>query len=163
FLDRTCGYRSDEYFKVLGNLDAPALDFLNVRFLVAQPGTPAPGPRWRTAYEGPDGLVFENSAVLPRAFSPARVRRAEPPAPRPWPVFDAARAFGAAFDEATANDDWRETAWILAPGGGGEAANPPVAVSDYAESTNAASFAARVPDGASPAFVVLSLVQDGGW
>jgi Bacterial membrane protein YfhO len=162
FLDRTCGYRSDVYFKTLGNLQASALDFLNVRFLLAQPGTEAPGPRWRPVYEGADGLVFENAAVLPRAFAPARVRRVEPPPARFGPVLDAARAFGPAFADVAANADWRETAWILASGGG-EVANPDVAVSDYAESTNAASFAARVADGDSPAYVVLSLVQDGGW
>jgi Bacterial membrane protein YfhO len=162
FLDRTCGYRSDEYFKTLGNLEAPALDFLNVRFLLAQAGTEAPGPRWRSVYEGADGRVFENATVLPRAFAPARIRRVEPPPAGVGPVLDAARAFGPAFADVAANADWRGTAWILAPGGG-EAANPEVAVSDYSESTNAASFAARVADGGSPAYVVLSLVQDGGW
>src|SRR5262249_44098724 len=51
FLDRTCGYPY-EYFKKLRNLDASALDFLNVRYLVTGPGDAAPGPRWKPAYSG---------------------------------------------------------------------------------------------------------------
>ena len=76
------------------------------------------------------------------------------------PRRDANAAFGTAFREIAANADWRQTAWVLsdrdgeAPGGAAE-------ISDYRESTNAASFRARA--GAEGAWVVLSLVQDGGW
>jgi hypothetical protein len=160
FLDATCGYPSGDYFKKLRNLDATALDFLNVRYLLATPGVAAPGARWKTVYEGPDGVAFENAGVLPRAFVPARVRRIA--APRGgWPVADAASAFGEEFGRITATADWRATASILADGTG-DSENPPARVSRYAESTNAAAFDAAVPPGPS-AVVVLSLVQDGGW
>ncbi len=161
FLDRTCGYSYADYFKKLGNLDAPALDFLNVRYVLDEPGAPAPGARWRPVYSGADGTVFENARVLPRAFSPARIRRVSPPPPRPWPVLDAAKAFGPAFPQLAAMDDWRTTAWLLDEGET-ETDNGAVKISSYAERTNSASFDARVAGGA-PAFVVLSLVQDGGW
>jgi hypothetical protein len=162
FLDRTCGYPYAEYFKMLGNLDAPALDFLNVRYVLAEPGAPAPGARWRAVYSGADGMAFENSRVLPRAFAPARVRPVPPPPSRPWPVLDAAAAFGPAFSDITALEDWSATAYVLTDGAS-EVGNPAIAISDYAESTNAASFGARVAEGRGPGFVVLSLVQDGGW
>jgi hypothetical protein len=162
FLDRTCGYPYADYFKILQNVDAPALDFLNVRYVLAEPGAPAPGARWRRVYSGADGTVFENSRVLPRAFAPAHVRWVPPPRPRPWPVLDAAAAFGPAFSEVAALEDWSAAAYVLADGAG-EVENPPVAISGYAESTNAASFDARVAEGGRPALVVLSLVQDGGW
>ncbi len=161
FLDRTCGYLYADYFKKLGNLDAPALDFLNVRYVLDAPGASAPGVRWRPVYSGTDGTVFENARVLPRAFSPERIRRVPPPPSRPWPVLDAAKAFGPAFPQLTATDDWRATAWLLDEGEP-EAANGAVEISNYAERTNSASFEARVGSGA-PAFVVLSLIQDGGW
>jgi len=89
------------------------------------------------------------------------VRRVSGATARSWPVLDAARAFGPAFDELTAASDWSDTAWVL-DGGGGEIPNPSVEVSEYAEMTNAASFSTRV-SGSGPAYVVLSLVQDGGW
>jgi hypothetical protein len=41
------------------------LDFLNVRFLLADPGV-EPGGRWRAIYRGPDGGLFENTAVRSR-------------------------------------------------------------------------------------------------
>ncbi len=74
FLDATCGYPYGDYFKKLRNLDSPALDFLNVRYVLTEPGGEAPGERWRLAYSGADGRVFENTGVLPRAFVPERVR-----------------------------------------------------------------------------------------
>jgi hypothetical protein len=161
FLDRTCGYPYDTYFKTLTNPDASALDFLNVRYVLAAAGSAAPGPRWREVYAGPDGTVFENGGVLARAFAPRRIRRVPAPPRGPWPVLEAARAFGPAFDEVTAATDWADAAWVLEDGGG-EIPNGAVEIGDYAETTNAASFATRV-SGTAAAYVVLSLVQDGGW
>ncbi len=74
FLDATCGYPPLDYFKTIRNVDAPALDFLNVRYLLTGPAAAAPGERWRPVYAGEDGRVFENARVLPRAFVPARIR-----------------------------------------------------------------------------------------
>ena len=162
FLDATCGYPYADYFKMIRNMDAPALDFLNVRFALGGPRDTAPGPRWRPVYAGVDGTAFENASVLPRAFAPSRIRFVAPPPARPWPVLDAAAAFGPAFSEIAALTDWSAIAYVLAEGGP-EAANSAVEVSEYAEATNAASFRARVPEGGPDGWVVLSLVQDGGW
>jgi hypothetical protein len=118
FLDRAAGYPPLDYFKHLGNFNAPALDLLNVRYLAGEPGWKAPGEKWKPVYEGPDGTVFENSTALPRVFDARRI----PTAARTFP------------DRA--------------------------AVSQYRESTNSASFHARLGE---PARVVVSMVQDGGW
>jgi hypothetical protein len=160
FLDATCGYPYDDYFKKLGSLDATALNFLNVRYALAMPGTPAPGARWRSVYAGPDGVAFENADVLPRAFAPARLRRIAPPRGG-GPVLDAAQAFGAEFLRIAATSDWSASASILADGPP-EAGNPIARVDRYEERTNAAAFDATVAPGPA-SVVVLSLVQDGGW
>jgi hypothetical protein len=160
FLDATCGYPYDEYFKKLRNLDATALNFLNVRYVLAMAGTPAPGARWRTVYAGADGVAFENSDALPRAFAPRRVRRV-PPARPGRRVTDAADAFGLEFARIAATTDWSASASILADGPE-EADNPAARIDRYEERTNAAAFDATVPPGPA-SVVVLSLVQDGGW
>lgn len=48
----------------------PALDFLNVRFLLSGPGLVAPSG-WIMRYEGEDGRLFESTEVLERFFAPA--------------------------------------------------------------------------------------------
>ena len=160
FLDATCGYSRADYFKHIRDPDASVFNFLNVRYMISAPDGRSPGARWKTVYAGKDGNVYENAAVLPRAFVPERVRLVAAPAGLREPVRDANAAFGAAFPAIAANRDWRERAWVLwhedgeAPGGKAE-------LSDYAESTNAISFRARVAEG--PACIVLSVVQDGGW
>ncbi|MFY9551568.1 MAG: hypothetical protein WAU32_10485 [Thermoanaerobaculia bacterium] len=160
FLDRTAGYVY-RYFKSIRNLDAPALDFLNVRYLVAAPDAEAPGPRWRLAYSGADGRVFENPAALARAFVPGRVRLVASPVRAEAPLSNANAAFGeAGFREIAANWDWGGRAWILSETGG-EVSGGRAEISGYVESTNTAAFRARVTE--EPAYVVLSVVQDGGW
>jgi Bacterial membrane protein YfhO len=160
FLNATCGYPPEDYFKHIRNVDAPVLDFLNVRYMVSPPDGKAPGTRWTSVYEGHDGAVYENAAVLPRAFVPSSVRLVAASPGLHEPVRDADAAFGASFAEIAAASNWRERAWVLAdrdgdvPGGAGE-------VGRYAETTNAIAFQARVTSG--PAYVVLSVVQDGGW
>lgn len=66
WLDRACGYDPKAYFKHVTNVDCVALDFLNVKYLVATPGRATPGPRWRPVYSGTDGTVYENGSVRPR-------------------------------------------------------------------------------------------------
>ncbi|HEX7253747.1 MAG TPA: hypothetical protein VF376_12765, partial [Thermoanaerobaculia bacterium] len=159
FLDRTCGYRY-QYFKVIDNLDCPALDLLNVRYVAAVPGKGAPGPRWKSVYSGRDAELYENTRVLPRAFAPRRVRLVRPGAPSS--LADGNAAFGPRFlEQAASVGDWRETAFVLSSHTD-EIENGAVAVSEYRETTNTVSFRARVP-GAAAGYVVLSLVQDGGW
>ena len=160
FLDATAGYPRGDYFKVIRNADAPVFDFLNVRYAVSAPDGAPPGSRWKAVYAAYDGNVYENASVLPRVFVPERVRLVAAPAGLREPLRDANAAFGPAFGEIAGNRDWRAKAWILwhedgeGPGGRAE-------ISDYAESTNAISFRARVSEG--PACVLLSVVQDGGW
>ncbi len=159
FLDAACGYPPGSYFKTMGNPDCGALDFLNVRFLVTAPGqTPSP-ERWRPAYAGEDGRVFENPRVLPRAFVPARVRLVAS-APIREPLADANAAFGAAFPKIAGNRDWSARAWVLADRDADEAGGA-ADIANYRESTNTASFEASVAEGG--AWIVVSLVQDGGW
>ncbi len=49
------------------DVDRQELDFLNVRFLLAEPGATF-GDRWRLLYHGPDGSLFENVRAMPRFF-----------------------------------------------------------------------------------------------
>ena len=151
-LDAACGYDPAAYFKHVANVDCAALDFLNVKFLVAGPGRGEPGPRWRRVYAGEDGTVFENVDVLPRAFAPGRLRQL--PA-------------GAGLRDLVGSLSWRTEAVLVQdprrppdaradPG-----TNGPVSIRGYRESTNSAEFQTRAPGGA--AVVVASLVQDGGW
>ncbi|HEY2797364.1 MAG TPA: YfhO family protein [Thermoanaerobaculia bacterium] len=167
FLNLTCGYPY-QYFKTIRRVDAPAMDFLNVRYAITLPGADAPGARWSLAYDGPDGRVFENANVLPRAFVPERVRFVAPPPPGWLPAADANALFGASFREIVRNADWRRTAWILdtpdrrpAADGRADASGGEAQVSDYREETNAVAFTAEVANAES--WVVLSLVHDGGW
>jgi hypothetical protein len=148
FLDRHAGYPPSDYFKFVRNLDAPVLDFLNVRYLASHPDRQPESPRWRVAYRGPDGTLLENTRALPRVFAPRR-----------------AIGQGGTLPEAPVGvADWSEKAWVVLPGiaPGRTLENPEVRVEDYRETTNTAQFriARRSPVGA---VLVASLVQDGGW
>ena len=68
YLDATCGYDPAVYFKMIQNVNAAALDFLNVLYLVSTPDRVSPGPKWKSVYSGTDGTVFENSQAFPRVF-----------------------------------------------------------------------------------------------
>jgi len=160
FLDATAGFPPGDYFKRLGNPQSPSLDFLNVRAFVVQKGGAPPGGRWRRTYSGEDGDVYENAAVLPRAFVPERVRLVASGAVKE-PLTDANAAFGPAFAEIAANRDFRATAWVLSERAG-DAPGGDAAITAYRETTNGVSFDADVAEGPD-AWVVLSIVQDGGW
>jgi hypothetical protein len=54
------------------DVHASALSFLNVRFLLVEPGQ-APDAPWVRRYEGPDGGIYENPEARPRFFVPQRV------------------------------------------------------------------------------------------
>ncbi|HEY6051650.1 MAG TPA: YfhO family protein, partial [Thermoanaerobaculia bacterium] len=51
----------------------PFLSFLNVRWVFAAPEYQPP-VGWPVRYRGPEGMLLENPAVLPRAFAPATYR-----------------------------------------------------------------------------------------
>ncbi len=142
FLDATCGYPSAEEFKQLRDVNAAALDFLNVRFLLAAAGRSAPGEKWLPVYSGADGTVFENRGVLPRVFAPKKVAGDE------------------GWTALAGRKNWQSEASI-ADAQSGSSPNGGVEVSNYREWFNDAAFDVRVPGGG--ALVVASLVQDGGW
>jgi len=59
------------------DVERPELDFLNVRFLLAEPNA-AFGGKWRLLYRGKDGTLFENSQVQPRFVGAANVEEVGP-------------------------------------------------------------------------------------
>ena len=93
-------------------------------------------------------------------FSPGSVTLvAAKKRPGSW-VRNAFTEFGRRPSEIAARSDWNEHAFLLGREGG-TFANGRAEISDYRESTNEASFRARVSE--RGAFLVTSLVQDGGW
>jgi hypothetical protein len=54
--------------KRVQDVDRPELDFLNVRFLLAEPDASF-GGKWREIYRGADGSLFENASAERRFFS----------------------------------------------------------------------------------------------
>jgi len=53
------------YFQPIERWGEPWLDRLGVRWIVARPGEPPPDPRWRLAYAGTEGQVYERPGALP--------------------------------------------------------------------------------------------------
>jgi len=147
FLDRTCGYDPKPYFKQIRNLESPALDFLNVRFLVSGDPARAESQRWRRVYSGPDGSVLENTRVLPRVFAPGRLRI----------VADAPAA------DLPLPEDWSREATLIANRENLSESNAPAEVLDYRETTNQVRFRARSLDPRRQTVLVTSLIDDGGW
>jgi hypothetical protein len=162
FLNATCGYPPADEFKQIRDLNASALDFLNVRYLIRAPGRVSPAAKWRPVYAGGDGAVFENRDALARVFAPERIAFvAGAGGSRGWAGNgNAFEQFGAPASAFAGKKDWREEAYFLSR----EAkriANGSAEVTGYRESSNEASFSVTVSDGGS--YVVASLVQDGGW
>jgi hypothetical protein len=162
FLDATCGYPPADYFKFVRDINASALDFLNVRFLVSTPGRASPGEKWRLVYSGQDGTVFENRDGLPRVFAPDAITLIAGREDRLGWNRNAFTSFGSPASAIASKKDWREHAFVLAHEAKGTA-NGRAQVTDYRESTNEASFRAHVSGEAAETFLVASFVQDGGW
>jgi len=51
------------------DVNHPAVAFLNVLYLLAEPGSDF-GPQWRLLYRGPDGDLYRNERWLSRFFAP---------------------------------------------------------------------------------------------
>src|SRR5262245_46803901 len=60
-------------FNAIGDISKPFLSFLNIRYLFAPPDS-VPVPPWKLVVRDKGGQLFENTAVLPRAFVPPRIR-----------------------------------------------------------------------------------------
>jgi hypothetical protein len=56
------------WLPLIADANRPELNFLNVRFLFAEPDA-LPGGVWRRLYRGADGSLWENAAALPRFFA----------------------------------------------------------------------------------------------
>lgn len=55
------------------DVEQPQLDFLNVRFLIAEPARELSSERWKLIYRGSDASLYENRNVVPRFFVPHRI------------------------------------------------------------------------------------------
>lgn len=167
FLDSSCGYAAFDYFKRIRDLNAPALDFLNVVYLISDPNRESPGSKWRRVYAGPDGTVFQNRNALPRLFAPPEIELVSPELTRGLETRkNAMAAFGRPLQELIAASAFHQRAAILAEGAATslrKSGTPRsrTTISDIREWTNKVSFQADVPEG--PAVLVSSFVQDGGW
>jgi hypothetical protein len=166
-LDATCGYPPFEYAKRIRDLNAPVLDFLNVRYLIAAAGYSAPGSKWRPVYQGTDGTVFENTRVMPRFTVPPRIEVVPSPSPARTRrhVLD---VFGPRLKSYLAGDEYRERAIALADSDPGLAPgtlrqDPAGRVSVVARSTNTLTLDVIAGSTAPRTVVVGSVVQDGGW
>lgn len=64
------GYNTEEYFAHWQNADSRMLDFLNVKYVVTDPGADlADRQRYELVYDGRDGRIYRNRDVLPRFFA----------------------------------------------------------------------------------------------
>ena len=158
FLNATCGYPPADYFKRVANINAPALDFLNVRYLVAAPGRAVPAEKWLPVYWESDGTVFENRDVLPRVFAPRQIAGVEGKAPHGW-IRTASLLFRDVLPQISRLPDFRAKAFVVGEPTG-ERSNGEADISDYAETGRRASFRSRAM---GAVVLVASLVQDGGW
>lgn len=60
------------FIKRVRKPNQPGLDFLNVRFVMAKPGSQY-GPPLELIYDGPDGVLYENPKALPRFYAPRKI------------------------------------------------------------------------------------------
>jgi hypothetical protein len=70
WLESVTDYHRAPYYAKLVAPSSKLLGFLNVRYVVLDPGAVVPDPqRYRVAYDGPDGKILENLDVRQRFFS----------------------------------------------------------------------------------------------
>ncbi len=67
FLSLVIDYDAANYFAEWNEWESHVLDFLNVKYVVTTPRGELP-PRFRMLYDGSDGRIFENTAVVQRFF-----------------------------------------------------------------------------------------------
>jgi membrane protein YfhO len=66
-LRTTRNWDAKAYYEKWNDADSPLLDFLNARWILAEPGVDL--ARFRLVYDGKDGRIFENAHAMPRFFS----------------------------------------------------------------------------------------------
>lgn len=91
-------------FNRVDDLTRPFLSFVNVRYAIAEPASPAP-PGWVFVARTREGSVFGNPRALPRAFVPRRLR-VQPDA-------------GRRLEEMGSAPTFAEVAWLGQPPGEG--------------------------------------------
>jgi hypothetical protein len=66
----TTNLETNEYFAKWSNAETPLLNYLNVRYMIGDPGLDPGDPRrYQLVYDGRDGRIFENRDVKPRFFA----------------------------------------------------------------------------------------------
>jgi len=66
-LRTTRNWDAKAYYEKWSDSDSPLLDFLNAKWILAEPGVNL--ARFRLVYDGNDGRIFENTHAMPRFFS----------------------------------------------------------------------------------------------
>lgn len=66
-LRTTRNWDAKAYYEKWNDADSPLLDFLNARWILAEPGVNL--ARFRLVYDGKDGRIYENAHAMPRFFS----------------------------------------------------------------------------------------------
>jgi hypothetical protein len=161
-LDAAAGYPPAEYFKTFRNPEAPLFDLLNVEYAVAPPGTSLSAPRWESVYSAPDGEVFRNRSARARVWAPRSVRVVG--ATPAGHSDDAFAAFGLPPAEIVREIGNGDAAVVVSDGRAPLPAREgdAPAISDLETSGRSIAFTAAVA-GRTPAVVVASETQDGGW
>jgi hypothetical protein len=49
-------------------LSSQVTDLVNLKYVLLPPAAPSPGAKFQLVYDGPDGRIYQNSNVFPRAF-----------------------------------------------------------------------------------------------
>ncbi len=145
--DLWCTYQP-VWFNLVDDLNAPFLSFLNVRFVIAEPGAAVPNG-WSPVVRNQVMTLMENRHVLPRAFVPPRIRINIPP--------------GLALSEMASETNFGARSWIEHPGGGehpGEISNGPGRVEVRSRGMNGLHLRA---DMEAPGWVVISESAWKGW
>lgn len=68
FLQTMTGWEPRSYYEKWANPDTPVIDFLNAKYVIAEPSRELAAPRYVLRYAGVDGRVYENTNVLPLFF-----------------------------------------------------------------------------------------------
>jgi hypothetical protein len=132
------------FFNRVDDLSKPFLSLLNVRFAFAHESVAAP-PGWRVAAKEGEAVLFENPNALARAFVPHTVKLA---LQRPFALLE--------MRDVT---DFRERAWIDAPGNIYERANGPGTVTIRRARNGYELDATMEGDG----WIVVSICDWKGW